>query len=456
MARLRFFDVIRNPAQLILGAYSTLILVGTLLLLLPFATNGPRLRGEQALFMSTSATTVTGLSSINPERLTHFGEIVLLVLVQVGGFGIMTIGSVFALLAAHRLGLRQRQLAQAEIGAIEHGELRGLVSAIAKITLFIEGTLAAVLTLAFWLGDYESLGSAMYSGVYNSITSFNNAGLSNYPDSFVRFVGDPFVTIPLTFGFILGGLGFPVFVEFIRRSRRRRNPLEGSLTALPWSMHTKVTLLTTSVLLLFGPLAVLVLEWTNENTIGAFDLPDKLLASWFQGVSPRTAGFNTINIGAMEETTLVVITTLMFIGAGSASTGGGIKVTTFAILGFVIWTEVRGRDDVNIFRRRLPPVMVRQALTVALLSVGLVIGASIALMAADDLALMPAVFEVTSAFGTVGLSMGITPALSTFGDLLITVTMLAGRIGPVTFVTALALTEHRLSYRYPEERPIIG
>jgi potassium uptake TrkH family protein len=456
VTRLRFFDVIRNPAQFILGAYTTLILSGTALMMLPVATVGRSLRPEEAVFMSTSAATVTGLSSIDIGRLSHFGEIVLLVLVQVGGFGIMTIGSVFALLAAHRLGLRQRQLAQAEIGAIEHGELRSLIVAIARITIAIEITLAATLTLAFWLGDYETFGSAVYSGVYNSITSFNNAGLSNYPDNFVRFVGDPWVTIPLTFGFILGGLGFPVFVEFVRRWRHRRRPTERSLAALPWSVHTKVTLLTTGILLVFGPIAVLALEWTNARTIGSLDFGDKLLASWFQGVSPRTAGFNTINIGAMNETTLLVITTLMFIGAGSASTGGGIKVTTFAILGFVMWSEIRGRTDINVFRRRLPPVMVRQALTVALLSVGLVVGASIALMIADDLDLMPAIFEVTSAFGTVGLSMGITPELSTIGDLLISVVMLAGRVGPVTFVTALALTEHRLAYRYPEERPIIG
>lgn len=456
MARLRLFDVIRNPAQFVLGAYATVILIGTGLLLLPFSMTGASMRPKDALFMSTSATTVTGLVTIDTGRLSHFGEIVLLVLVQVGGFGIMTIGSVFALLAAHRLGLRQRQLTRAEIGAIEPGELRGLVSAIAKITVVIELLLAAVLALAFWLGDYESLGSAVYSGVYNSITSFNNAGLSNYPDSFVRFAGDPWVTIPLTFGFILGGLGFPVFVEFIRRRRHHRRSTAGSVAALPWSVHTKVTLLATAALLLFGPVAVLVLEWTNANTIGNLDFGDKVLASWFQGVTPRTAGFNTVDIGAMNETTLLVITTLMFIGAGSASTGGGIKVTTFAILGFVMWSEVRGRTDINIFRRRLPPVMIRQALTVALLSVGLVVGASIALMVADDLELMPAIFEVTSAFGTVGLSMGVTPELGTIGDLLITLVMLAGRVGPVTFVTALALTEHRLAYRYPEERPIIG
>jgi potassium uptake TrkH family protein len=460
VARLRFFDVIRNPAQLILAAYTALILIGTALLLIPAATVGKQgLAVRDALFMSTSASTVTGLATVSVDRFSHFGELVLLLLVQVGGFGIMTIGSVFALLAAHRLGLRQRQLAQAEIGAIEHGELRRLILAIAKITFLVEGTLAVILFLGFWVGNYESFWSAAYSGLYNSVTSFNNAGLSNYPDSMVRFANNAWITLPLTFGFVLGGLGFPVFVEAIRRWRQHnpgRDPDRGSMKAIPWSVHTKVTLAATAVLLIVGPVAVMVLEWTNAKTIGEFDFGDKLLASWFQGVTPRTAGFNTVDIGQLNETTQLVISTLMFIGAGSASTGGGIKVTTFAILGFVMWSEVRGRGDVNLFHRRLPTEMIRQALTVALLSVGLVVGASIALMIAEDLDLSPAVFEITSAFGTVGLSTGITSSLSTIGDLIVIVIMLAGRIGPVTFVTALALTDHRLAYRYPEERPIIG
>jgi Trk-type K+ transport system membrane component len=228
------------------------------------------------------------------------------------------------------------------------------------------------------------------------------------------------------------------------------------LKAIPWSVHTSVSLAATAVLLIVGPVAVMVLEWTNAKTIGEFDFGDKLLASWFQGVTPRTAGFNTVDIGQLNETTQLVISTLMFIGAGSASTGGGIKVTTFAILGFVMWSEVRGRGDVNLFHRRLPTEMIRQALTVALLSVGLVVGASIALMIAEDLDLSPAGFEITSAFGPGGLSSGVSWSLSTSGVVCVIVSMLAGRIGPVTFVTALALTDHRLAYRYPEERPIIG
>jgi len=201
---------------------------------------------------------------------------------------------------------------------------------------------------------------------------------------------------------------------------------------------------------------VLIFEWTNPSTLGQLPLGDKLLAGWFQGVTPRTAGFNTVDIGSMNEPTLLITSTLMFIGAGPASTSGGIKVTTFAMLGFVLWAEVRGDRDVNVFGRRLPTTIIRQAITIALLSVGVVIGMSLVLMASDGLALTPALFEATSAFGTVGLSTGVTGAISTFGHLTLVLVMLAGRVGPVTFATALALRSRARAYRYPEERPIIG
>jgi trk system potassium uptake protein TrkH len=214
--------------------------------------------------------------------------------------------------------------------------------------------------------------------------------------------------------------------------------------------------MTTLMLLVVGPVSVLALEWTNPGTLGVLDFGEKLLAGWFQGTSPRTAGFNTVDIGAMHESTLLIITVLMFIGAGSASTGGGIKVTTFAILGWVMWSEVQGRRDVNIFGRRIPSALIRQAVTVALLSVGVVVGATLVLMTLDDFPLTSSLVEVTSGFGTVGLSTGITSAMSTLGKLLLVIVMLTGRVGPVTFVTALALRERPETYRYPEERPIIG
>jgi trk system potassium uptake protein len=445
----------RNPAQLVVGAFVALILLGAGLLWLPISADGPGHIGlEDALFTSTSAATVTGLASVDISGFSLFGELVILGLIQVGGFGIMTIGSILAIVAFHRVGLRQRMLAQAEIGAVDMGDLRRLIAAIAKITLAVEATLAVVLFARFWQGGYEEGPvEAAYSAVFHGISAFNNAGISLYSDSMARFVGDPVIVLAVTFGFIIGGLGFPILVELGRRERQRRR---GETRLAHWSLHTKITLLATAGLLVFGPLVIMTFEWTNPATLGPLDTFDKVLAGWFQGVTPRTAGFNTVDIGGMNEPTLLVITTLMFIGAGPASTSGGIKVTTFAVLGYVLWSEVRGKADVNVFRRRLPLNLIRQALTVALLAIGLVVGASLILMSVEGFPLTPALFEVTSAFGTVGLSTGITGDIGAAGHLLLVVVMLAGRVGPVTFVTALALRERDPAYRYPEERPIIG
>jgi trk system potassium uptake protein len=428
------------------SAFVVFITLGGLLLWLPVASDsGDPPPFVDALFMSTSSATVTGLASLNVEDFSLFGELVILVLVQVGGFGIVTIGSVLAIVALRRVSLRHRMLAQAEIGAIDLGELRSLIIAIAKFTAGIELTIATILFVRFWQTGAEEPGRALYSGIFHAVTSFNNAGLGLYNDNLTRFVDDPVVSITVSLSFIIGGLGFPILVEFFRRVKPSR-----------WSLHTRITLAGTAILLVFGPLVVALGEWTNPATLGPLDTFDKVVASWFQGTSPRTAGFNTISIGGMNESTLIVMATLMFIGAGPASTSGGIKVTTFAVLGFALWSEVRGDPEVDVFRRRIPPQIIRQALTVALLAVAVVIGGGLFIVAVADLTATPAFFEAASAFGTVGLSTGVTPGLPDLGKAMIMLVMLTGRVGPVTFVTALALRERSRAYRYPEERPIIG
>jgi potassium uptake TrkH family protein len=442
----RIVQAARNPAQLVLAAFSLLILIGAVLLRLPLAIDdsvaNPGFR--HALFWSTSATTVTGLGTVDVSTFSLFGELVLLVLVQLGGFGIMTIGSVLALLASRRVGLRQRMLAQTEIGAVDLGELRMLLLAIAKITLAVEAAIALTLFIRFAAAG-DALGRAAYSAVFHAVTSFNNAGISLNSDNLTRYAGDPAVNIAVSLSFIIGGLGFPVIVELRRRQPWRR-----------WSLHTRITLFGTAVLLAFGPLVVLTFEWTNAATLGPMGLADKLQAAWFQGTTTRTAGFNTIDIGAMREPTLNLMSGMMFVGAGPASTSGGIKVTTFAVLGFAMWAEVRGDADTNVFGRRLTPQVVRQAMTVALLAVGLVFSAAIALAALSPFTFTQTLFESASAFGTVGLSTGITNALPATGHFLLILIMLAGRVGPVTFITALALRQRSRAYRYAAERPIIG
>lgn len=442
----RVLDAARNPAQLVVSAFTLLISAGTALLALPLATDGPdRLALPDALFMSTSAATVTGLTTIDLTSLSLFGELVVLALIQVGGFGIMTIGAVIVLVTMRRVGLRQRMLARAEIGAVSLGELRTLIISIALFTIVVEVTLAVVLTIRLAHRGAELTGTAVYSAVFHAVSAFNNAGISLYADSLERFVGDPLLIGAISIAFIIGGLGFPVLIEL----RHRRHPRR-------WSLHTRLTLFATAALLIVGPLVVLALEWTNRATLGDLGTGEKLLTGWFQGTTPRTAGFTMVPVGEMHEPTLLFVTTLMFIGAGPASTSGGIKVTTFAVLAFVLWSEVRGHRDVDVFRRRLSDSIVRQAITIALLAVGLVIGVALALVTLSETTLSPALFEAASAFGTVGLSTGITADLPTAGQMLLVLVMLAGRVGVVTFVTALALRPRTRAYRYPEEQPIIG
>ena len=440
-----FFNRAKNPARIVLTAYLLLIALGTALLLLPFSVDGPTGLGfTDAVFTSTSSATVTGLSTVDVAGFSLFGELVILALIQIGGCGIMTIASVAILAASRRVSLRQRMVARAEIASIDIGELRPLIVSIAKFTILVEASIALLLFIRFsgLIGD-EVPGSA-YSAIFHSISGFNNAGVALYSDNLEQFANDPFVLMTLTIAFVLGGLGFPVLVELRRR-----------VAPHMWSLHTKLTLSTTAVLLVVAPILILLLEWNNSKTFGEMSTADKLFAGVFTGSTPRTAGFNIIPTGELTDPTLLVITTLMFIGAGTASTSGGIKVVTFAVLAFVLLAEVRGDQDVTAFKRRIPSRIIRRAITVALLSVGLVVSASILLESISSFELTDTIFEVTSAFGTVGLSTGITADLPTAGHMILALIMLAGRVGLLTFVTALALRRDQLFFRYPEEQPII-
>ena len=468
MPKWRLLRATENPARLVLTAFASLIVIGTILLRIPGAFDGPQPSLLDSLFTSTSATTVTGLATLDISGFSALGEVIILVLIQIGGFGIMALGAILSVVASHRMGLSQRKLAAAEFGTLDNGvlaevDLRGILRRVAEITILVEVVLGIMLFLRLWTGGYENFTRSLYSGLFHSISAFNNAGISLYSDSLERFQGDPYLLIPLSAAFILGGFGFPIIIEVLRQVRGtgpvgQRSHRRGLARIDPkrWSLHAKITVTSTLALVIIGPVIFAVLEWANPLTLGPLNIGEKFLASWFQGTTPRTAGFNTIDIGGLQEPTLLFVTTLMFIGAGPASTSGGIKVTTFAVLAFVIWAEVRGRHDVNAFGRRLSRGVVRQAITIALLSVGLVVATALVLVGTMDVTLTPALFEATSAFGTVGLSTGLTGELNGISRALLVIVMLAGRIGPMTFVTAIALKNRDLPYRYPEERPIIG
>ena len=439
--------VLKHPAQVVVVAFAAAITVGTLLLMLPVARAGPGgAPWITALFTATSATCVTGLSTVDtPNYWTTFGEVVIMGLIQVGGFGIMTLASLLALFVTKRMGLNTRLTAAAETKSVGPGEVRSVLFGVFKITVAVEGTIALLLGLRFLLGYDNSLGRSAYLGVFHAVSSFNNAGFALFSDNIVSFRNDPFIELPIAFSIIIGGLGFPVIMELLRRTRPHR-----------WSLHTKFTLLMTGILLVGATIFFSLNEWGNPATMGDLSPGNKVLNGFFHAVQPRTAGFNAWNYGAVDDGTLLGTIVLMFIGGGSASTAGGLKVTTFLLLLFAIVAEVRGEPDVNAFDRRIDPRSIRQAIAVALLGIAAIIGATVLIILMNGLPLKDVLFEATSAFGTVGLSTGITAQLNVPSQLVIIGLMFLGRLGPATLVSALVLRERHRHYRLPEGRPLIG
>ncbi|TQM13874.1 TrkH family potassium uptake protein [Pseudonocardia kunmingensis] len=441
--------LLRRPAAAVVVGFGAAVAVGTVLLLLPVATeDGSSAPVVAALFTAVSAVCVTGLIVVDtPTYWSTFGELVILGLIQVGGIGIMTLATLLGLLIARRVGLRLQLTAQAETKSLGLGDVRQVVGAILALSVVIELVVAVPLTARFALFYGEEPGRAVYLGVFHAVSSFNNAGFALFTDNMIPFATDPWICLPIVLAVVLGGIGFPVLLELGRRIRT------GSRR---WSLHVRITVITYAVLLVVGVAAFLITEWRNPATLGPLGIGGKAVVGLFHGVMPRTAGFNSVDVGQLYPATLLVTDMLMFIGGGSAGTAGGIKVTTFALLAFVIAAEVRGEPTVHVLGRRLPAAVQRQALTVALLGVGLVTVSTVVLLSLTPFRLDDVLFEVVSAFGTVGLSTGITADLPPAGQLVLTALMFLGRLGPITLASALALRDRVRRYELPEERPIVG
>ncbi|MGI8722680.1 MAG: TrkH family potassium uptake protein [Geodermatophilaceae bacterium] len=447
-ARRGLLAALGRPARVVAVAFALAIVIGTVLLSLPIATEMGRGGGfVSAFFTASSAVSVTGLSIVDTASYwSTFGEITILILMQVGGLGVMTLASMLAVLMSPRLRLRFNLTVQAETSALTLGDIRRVVVGVVQLSLFFEALIAAALTLRLVFGYDRSVGSAVYESVFHSVSAFNNGGFALFSDSLTRYVSDAWISVPIALAVIIGSLGFPVLLEL------RRELFKPHL----WSLHTKLTLGVSGILLVVGPVLITAMEWNNSRTLGTLSIPDRLLAGTFHGVMPRSGGFNTIDIGAMNAESLVVMDGLMFIGGGSASTAGGIKVTTFAILALVIAAELRGEPDVQALNRRIPTSVQRQALTVALISVGVIVVATLVVLSLTDLPLDLVLFDTISAFATVGLSTGALAEMPGAAHIILAVLMFAGRLGPITLATALATKERTRRYRLPEERPIVG
>lgn len=444
----RLVSGLLHPVRLVPLAFLAVIIVGAGMLMLPISRTGDS--GDivtTAFFTAVSSVCVTGLITVDTATYwTPFGHGVILALIQVGGFGIMSLATLLALFVRKTIGLRGQLVAQSETHTLNFGDVKSVLFKVLKIMAVFEACTALVLTARFWIAYDDNPGTALWHGVFHAVSAFNNAGFALYSDNLIGFAEDPWIIVPICAAIVAGGLGFPVIIQLFRTGLKFKN----------WTVHLRLTVYGSLLLLGAGIVLFAAFEWNRPETLGPLSFTGKLLGSLAGGVFPRTAGFNSIDYGVATPETLMVTNILMFIGGGSAGTAGGIKITTFLVLGFAIWNEVRGREQVTIAHRSISSSTQRQALTVALLGVGAVVLGTLLLLMVTDYSLEKVLFETISAFGTVGLSTGITYHLPPTAEWVLMVLMFTGRIGSVTVASAIALASRPRLFMLPEERPIIG
>lgn len=443
-------------------SFLSVIVGGTILLMMPWAqADGVSLTDHgatspsflDALFTATSATSLTGLITVDTATQWSIGgQIVIVLLIQIGGLGCMTLTSIMGLVFFRRLGLRHRIDASAEQRGLVLGEVTRVVRATVVFTLLIEVLIFMVLALRYHCEYAYSWEAALWHGLFHAVSAFNNAGFALYTDGLISFARDPWILLTLAGALIMGGLGFPVLLEFTRHIQARLNHKQPAR----WSLTARFTLLGTAILIPLGTLLVACGEWNGALSVD-LGWPVRILNAFFAGVSPRTAGFNAVDYAHFSSGTLFGTDLLMIVGGGSGGTAGGVKITTVAVIIAAIVAEVRGDNSVAVAGRTLGRRVIRQALAVLAASISAIIGATfIILFLAPQFTLDQILFEVVSAFGTVGLSTGITAQLPACAQLILIVLMFAGRVGILALVGALTARSHQRLFDYPEERPFIG
>lgn len=438
----------RDPVRLIPLLFALAIAIGTALLMLPVSSaEGGSTSFLTALFTATSAVAVTGLIVVDTATYwSGFGQLVIMALFQIGGLGIMTAATLLGLMVGRGFGLRMRQATHVERSRLTGRNAASVLKLVFGVTVTVELVITLMLGTRFAFGHGFSAGEAAWHGLFHAISAFNNAGFSSFSAGMMEFQLDALILGPIMLAVIVGSLGFPVFEDWREHGFDTRR----------WTLHSRITLAGTGLLLVTGFLAHLAMEWTNPGTLGPMATGDKLLNAAFHAIMPRTAGFNSLDVGAFREETLVVNYVLMFIGGGSAGTAGGVKVTTFFVLVAIMLAQVLGRRDPSLFGRRFGPAVERQALTVVMLALFLVVNATMYIASVTQLDLKDVLFETISAFATVGLSTGITDDLPPSAQLVLILLMFVGRVGTITVATALALGGAKRNYRLPEENPIVG
>ncbi|MEW6541108.1 MAG: TrkH family potassium uptake protein [Bacillota bacterium] len=434
-----------TPQRILLLGFGLLIAIGTFLLSLPAAVNpGGDNSFLTALFTATSATCVVGLAVVDTgTNWSPFGQAVILGLIQVGGLGFITVATLILILVGRKINLRQRLLIQESLNQFRVGGVVRLVIQVITITLAFQAVAAAVLAVRL-VPDF-GWGPGVWMSVFHSVAAFNNAGFDLFGGfrSLTAYTEDVIINLGVGVPVIIGGLGFVVIVEVIQKRSFRK-----------LSLHSAIVLTTSFFLLVLGFLVILAIE--NTRAFVDLSAPGKVLASFFQSLTTRTAGFNTVDIGALHPATQFFMIGLMFIGGGSNSVAGGIKVTAFALLLLATWNLSRGRGSVRIWGREIPQILFQKAVALAIIQFAVLFLATLVLSITERADFLTILFEVTSALSLVGLSMGLTPDLSPAGKLVLTVCMYIGRVGPLTLVFALVKPHREPRLKYPDEQILIG
>lgn len=409
---------------------------------MPAATPKP-IGWIDTLFTSTSAMTVTGLAVVDTGTdYTMFGQFIILVLIQLGGLGIMSFAVLIFIMLGKKIGLKERLLIQQSLNQTSLGGIIKLIKSLFIYSFAIE-MLAMLILAVKWVPEY-GFARGFYYSLFHAVSAFNNAGFSIWPDSLMRYEGEPLVNLVISFLFIIGGIGFTVLSDLWHKRSFKK-----------LSLHSKLMIYGTFIINLAAMIFIFLLEYQNQKTLGMLPLTEKLWGAYFQAVTPRTAGFNTTDIGSLRESTITLLLLLMFVGAGSASTGGGIKLTTFLVILLSVITFLKGKKHISIAKKTLKDQLIIRSLAISTISVLLILTAVFFLNITEPKPFLAILFEVVSAFGTVGLSMGITADLSPIAKMLIIFIMFLGKLGPLTLAFSLARPEQE-NIRYSSEDILTG
>lgn len=430
----------------ILAGFGIVLAVGFVLLTLPVASeSGDWTHPRDALFTAVSAVCVTGLVVFDTQaHWSPFGEVVILLLIQVGGLGYM-LGTTIVLWAFGRqLGLRDRNMLRLYYGAPNMKETLGFARGVGLFTAVFEAAGAVILTGAF-LVDGHGIGESLWWGVFHAVSAFNNAGFNVTGADMIPFSGNPVVLLTVATLVVAGGLGFLPLATLASRRSFRRLPLE-----------SKLVFVTSAALLATGTLALLAFEWANDATLGALPIQDRPVVALFHSANARTAGFSAMDLAGLHDESKISTVGLMFIGGAAGSTAGGLKVGAFSMLFAVMLSTLRGREEVSVFRRTIPTAVVQQATTLALYFVALLFGFSLALTLTSSEEFLDTVFEAMSALGTVGFSAAGTPVFGDWGHLVLIVAMLFGRFSPLVLVLYMSQPRKKLPYHHPTDSVRLG